>query len=222
MTTTRGRASRVAEYVTGRVERLQQRYRANTSAGAAELSRLRRGVGTPLGADLELLGIALADADASLFDSIGAPSDDPTPEEHAAYAAITLFALHQQSKREVSLHRRGYSMGRSARLLSARLDRDSTRQRFAALGTATTWEETVHHARGLIQQFRQHDIPLDYGQFARDLFELRIGDANHVRTRWGRDYYRLGDPADTPADTLEHTPDPPRVTSRATEGAETP
>ena len=110
----------------------------------------------------------------------------------AAFAAITLYAVHQQSRRETSLHRDGYSFGRSARLLAKHSNtREAVRARFAAVGTATSWDETLHHARGLVQQFRQYSIPLDYGQFARDLFDLQQPTtADRVRLRWGRDFFR--------------------------------
>ncbi len=196
MSTGQERAERVSRYVDKRVSSLQAGYRANTGAAVAALARLRRGVGTRPGSDLDLLDLALADAEESLFDDVHGLPDAPTPEEHAAYTAVTLYALHQQSRRDVALHRKGYSFGRSARLLTKRGNPDAVRARFAALGTSTTWDETAHHARGLIQQFRQHRIPLDYGQFARDLLDLRGPSADRVRMRWGRDFYRAHHPED--------------------------
>ncbi len=190
------RADRVEAYVSARVGGLQARYQANASAAVGDLARLRRGVGAPIGSDLELLGLALADSETSLFDGTRRLPDEPTAEEHAAYAAVTLFALHQQSRRDASMHRTGYSFGRSARLLGKRVDRDSVSRRFTALGTATTWDEAVQHARGLIQQFRQQRVPLDYGRFARDLFDLRAGRGDRVRMAWGRDFYRVKHPDD--------------------------
>lgn len=197
MTTTHhDRADRVEQYVLKRVEQLQIEYQRNTSSAVAALARLRRGVGTRFGSDLELLGLALSGAEESLFDDIRRLPDTPTAEEQAAYAAVTLYALHQQSRRDVSMHRRGYSLGRSSRLLDRKMRNESVKDRFAALGTATSWDEAVQHARGLIQQFRQHRIPLDYGRFARDLFELRGRYGDAVRMSWGRDFYRAHHPDD--------------------------
>ena len=201
MTSHRERAERLDRYVTTRVVQLQVGYLANLSSAVAALARLRRGVGSAFGSDLELLGLALAGAEESLFDDIRGLPDEPTADEQAAYTAITLYALHQQSRRDASMHRRGYSLGRSTRLLGRSVHAGAVQDRFAALGTATTWDETAHHARGLIQQFRQHRIPLDYGRLARDLFELRGRYADTVRMSWGRDFYRQHHPDDDAEET---------------------
>ncbi|WP_309064924.1 type I-E CRISPR-associated protein Cse2/CasB [Microbacterium sp.] len=218
MTMDQGRADRMAEYVASRVGRLQAGYRADRSDAVAALARLRRGIGRRPGEDIELFGLAFEnprteDGDAgSLFDELSLRGDGITREEEAAFTAITLFAMHQQSRREASMHRGGYSFGRSARLLGRHSgNRDAVRRRFTALGTATTWDETVHHARGLIQQFRQHKIPLDYGQFARDLFDLRGDRAERVRTSWGRDFYRTHHPKDDAPD--EGSPESDAITA---------
>lgn len=207
MTTSQRPKDRMAEYVANRVGRLQARYRADRSDAVAALARLRRGVGRRPGEQIELFGLAFENPQSeegpagSLFDELALRGDEATREEEAAFTAITLFAMHQQSRRDASMHRRGYSFGRSARLLGRHSgNRDAVRQRFNALGTAATWDETVHHARGLIQQFRQHKIPLDYGQFAKDLFDLRGEDAERVRTAWGRDFYRTHHPKDDALD----------------------
>lgn len=196
MTTHRDRAARVERFVEERVRALQNGYRGNHSDAVAALARLRRGVGIRVDADIELMGLALSGPSIELLDPARFVSDEPTSEERAAFAASTLYALHQQSRRDKSMHHRGYSLGRSARLLTRAVESGSVRQRFTALGTATTWDETVHHARGLIQQLRQHSIPLDYGRFARDLFDLHVGYGDRVRMSWGRDFYRLHDPDD--------------------------
>lgn len=184
------RPERVESFVDEQIQTLQRTYRSNSSAGTAALAILRRGVGTSPGTDMELLGLALSGPQTELVDPRRRLPDEPVPEERAAFAAVTLYAMHQQSRRDAAMHVRGYSLGRSTRLLARKVERESVRRRFIALGTATTWDETVHHARGLIQQLRQHSIPLDYGRFAADLFELHEGRGDAVRMRWGRDFYR--------------------------------
>ncbi|WGW11284.1 type I-E CRISPR-associated protein Cse2/CasB [Saxibacter everestensis] len=175
-------------FVAARATRLQEAYREDNATAVAQLAKLRRGVNQSLGADLELVGLTTV----GLYPDDVHLRDEPTNEEQAAYAAITLFALHQQGKRGLRMHQNGYSFGRSARLLGRKAgSRDAVRRRFNAMGTAITWAETLHHARGLIQQFRAHDIPLDYGRFAADLYRLHRPDlANAVRNAWGRDFYR--------------------------------
>ena len=180
--------------VAARVARLQDEYLNDTSHAVASLARLRRGVAAPPGADLELIGLTTA----NLYPEDERLPDEPTDAEHAVYTAICLFALHQQSHRSERMHRPGFGFGRSARILATRSGtEDAVRRRFTALGTATTWEEAVHHARGLVQQFRAFDVPLDYGRFARDLLGLRSPrGAARVRNAWGRDFYRTSEARD--------------------------
>ncbi len=184
----------VEAFVDQRVRVLQAGYLNDRSDAVAALARLRRGVGRPVDADMELPGLALSGSSIDLLAGRRFVSDEPQPEEKAAFAAITLYALHQQSRRDIPLHRYGYSLGRSARRLARAIGQDAVQRRFTALGTSTTWEESVHHARGLIQQLRQQKLPLDYGRFARDLYDLHVGRGDRVRMTWGRDFYRLQDP----------------------------
>lgn len=197
--TTRPRVD-VAAFVAGRVNALQEGYLRDDARAVGDLARLRRGVAIPPGRDIELTGLAIG----GLYDEDARLPDAPTAVEHAAYAAVTLYALHQQSQRGGRMHQAGYSFGRSARLLGTRAGADeAVRRRFTALGTATSWEETMHHARGLIQQFRAHDIPLDYARFARDLLFLRSNaTADRVRNAWGRDFYRIK-PVGRPEDAAD-------------------
>ena len=83
------------------------------------------------------------------------------------------------------------------------------RARFTAIGTASTWDETVYHARGIIQQLRAFAVPLDYGRFAGDLYLLRKpSSADRVRLAWGRDFYRVHHPEDDgETDSAETTTD---------------
>ena len=185
---------RLRDLVARRATGLQTAYRRDDSAAVAHLALLRRGVGQRPGQDFRLVPLTIA----GLHDNAPALPDEPTDEEHAAFTALTLFAVHQQSHRDGSMHRPGYSFGRSARLLGRRSgSRDAVRARFTAIGTASTWDETVHHARGIIQQLRAYAIPLDYGRFAVDLYLLRkTSSAERVRLVWGRDFYRVHHPED--------------------------
>lgn len=157
-----------------------------TSGTTAVLARLRRAVGKPPGWDPELWELTLADVPGRIG------SDAPTAQERAVHTAITLYAVHQQSRPE-TMHVRGYGLGRSVRLLASAAQAESAvRRRFDAAATATSVDEVVHHLRGLVTQLRSHRVPLDYGQLADDLLQLqdpRKVDA--VRLRWGRQYYRI-------------------------------
>jgi CRISPR system Cascade subunit CasB len=217
---------RLQRFVAYQASELQAAYRKDASDAVAVLAKLRRGVGKAPTDDVTIFGLVIEpflprrpraaasesaerEGTPSLYASYKDLPDEPTDVERSAFAALTLFALHQQSKRDEGMHRQHYSFGRSSRLLGRSTNApDAVRTRFSALATATTWDETVHHARGLIQQFRQHTVHLDYGQFARDLLELRsAATADAVRARWGRDFYRIRHPKDDdgPADDATTT-----------------
>jgi CRISPR system Cascade subunit CasB len=177
----------LAAFVAGRVTEWQRDYVRRRPDALAALARLRRGVGKPVGAIPELWRYTLAGLPVERDN----PGEDPTFGEQAAYTAMTLFAVHQQSRTQ-EMHQPGQSLGAAARQLRTRAaSADAVRRRFEALGTAESFDEVVHHARGLITQLRGHAIPLDYGQFASDLFYLQTRGRDRVRLRWGRDFYRI-------------------------------
>jgi CRISPR system Cascade subunit CasB len=180
----------VGTVVDSRLRALQEGLRANTSSSTATLARLRRGLGKPAGSIPEIWQITMSDE----FVPAGS-GDAPTPAETAAHVAMTLYAVHQQSAKD-RMHRRGYGLGRSARLLSRHVkgpdgETDPVRRRFQSLATADSLDELVHHARGLVQQFRPAAIPMDYGLFADQLviWQTSAG-ASRIRLQWGRDFYR--------------------------------
>lgn len=181
----------VGSVVDSRLRVLQEGLLANTSASVATLARLRRGVGKQPGSIPDIWQVTLADE----FVPAGS-GDSPTAAETAAHIAMTLYAVHQQSAKG-RMHQRGYGLGRSARLLRKQLkapdaETDPVRRRFQAIGTADSLEEVVHHARGLVQQFRSAAIPLDYGLFADQLSSWQTeAGAGRVRLQWGRDFYRV-------------------------------
>jgi len=185
-------AVEVGTHVSRKVRWLQEAYLRNEASAGSALARLRHGVTSAAGSDLELIEFTTA----GLYPDDVRMADAPTAAEHAAYTAITLYAVHQQSKRLKGMHivdpEHPFTIGRAARQLVASTGaEEAVRRRFVALGTASSWDEVVHHSRGLIQQLRANDIPLDYGRFARDLLRLRSGRyANDVRNAWGRDFFR--------------------------------
>lgn len=175
----------LGSFVSKRVTAWQRDYIRRRPDALSTLAQLRRGVGKEVGSLPDLWRFTLEGLP-------GKPeSDDPTYEERAAHTALTLFAVHQQSRRE-EMHLPGQSLGTAVRQLRSRsASDDAVRRRFEALGTAETFAEVVNHARGLINQLRAHSIPLDYGTFADDLFLLQTSADDQVRLRWGRDFYRV-------------------------------
>ena len=52
-------------------------------------------------------------------------------------------------------------------------------------------DEMSYHLRGLVQLFKSKDIPLDYPQLARDIYEFQFPNSrDQVRLRWGQAFYR--------------------------------
>jgi CRISPR system Cascade subunit CasB len=190
------------ELVGDRVTGLQARYLAGSSSGVGDLAALRRAVtGTP-GEDPRTWELTLADV------SPWARNDEPTAAELAAHAALTLYAVHQQSHGR-AMHVRGRGLGSAVRALGRQTNaEEAVRRRFEALGTAATFLELMQHARGLIRQLRSAGVPLDYGRMARDLLDWQDpGRTASVRLRWGRDYHRLRAEAPaTDAPTTEPSP----------------
>ena len=123
-------------------------------------------------------------------------SDAPTHEERAAHAALTLYAVHQQSRGQ-RMHVPGHGFGRAVRGLTARdsagqENEKPARRRFNAVMTASTFDEAVYHLRGLVTQLRAANVPLDYGMLADDLRIFQFpGGGDAVRRRWGRQYYQV-------------------------------
>ena len=119
-------------------------------------------------------------------------SDAPTPEETAVHIAMTLYAIHQQS-RSGPMHKPGFGFGRAAReLIGTENENPSARSRFNALVTASTIDELRSHLRSFVQLLRSKDIGFDYAAFADDLVMFRrSGGDKKVRRRWSRDFYNL-------------------------------
>ncbi|WP_394940223.1 type I-E CRISPR-associated protein Cse2/CasB [Psychromicrobium sp. YIM B11713] len=183
------RSVQLKRVVRKRVSELQDGYLRDRSAAVAQLAQLRSGVTKAIGEDFSLIGLTIAE----LYqdgDELGQEADFA---ERAAYAAITLYAVHQQSKRDRRMHREGgNSLGRAAGVLRVRSKNDeAVRRRFNSLATASTHEGTLHYARSLVQQFRAENISLDYVKFAEDLFWLQGTGASRVRRQWGIDFYRV-------------------------------
>lgn len=161
----------------------------------ATLAKLRRGIGKRPGELPELFEILLGDMPEELYSK----GDEPSYSEWAIYTALTLFALHQQGKdHPMSVSGKaenkniGNSLGTAVGYL-VKQDRArelAIKRRFDAVATANVFTEFAHHARGMIQLLKAADIAMDYPRFAEDLFWYQFDEKrNHIRLRWGEDYY---------------------------------
>ncbi|MBB5874338.1 CRISPR system Cascade subunit CasB [Allocatelliglobosispora scoriae] len=168
---------------------LQNNFLRERQEAIGALARLRRGIGREPGFDYTLDGY-LAVPDDLLGDWLpddGAASD----AEHAKHAAVTLYALHQQSRRErmhVDQRGLGTAIAELSRVVGST---DGVRRRFSTLGTAATFGEALYHLRSLVVMLREHRIALDYGLLADDLRTMRRpGGRAQVQAVWGREFFR--------------------------------
>ncbi|MGW4371515.1 type I-E CRISPR-associated protein Cse2/CasB [Nocardia takedensis] len=187
------REAALAEHVRSKVAVLQDRYRRRDGDALAAMANLRRGVTRAPGVDPALWELTLVGMPTLITDVWTRDERDgaATVWERAAYNAITLHAVHQQSRTE-RMHRTGSTFGAAVATLGQRAgSSDAVRARFHAVGVATDHDTRLVHLRGIITQLRSHDIPLDYARLAVDLACLDDGThPERVLLKWGRDYHR--------------------------------
>lgn len=183
--------------VTGqRVSKLQRDYldplsRSNSDA-VAGLARLRRCEADKPGADPTVWAITLADLPEELR-----CDDAASPAERSIFAALVLYAVHQQSQMG-EVHRQGISLGRAVQhLAAARATEGEPDQavirRLHQVVLANDESGRLYHLRGLVTLMRSEKTPiaLDYAKLAEDLWRLcdPSQDSTRVVARWGRDLY---------------------------------
>lgn len=206
------RRNELGDHVARTVGGLQARALSTTPQPEAisALARLRRGIGRAPGFDYTLEKYVQVPPDLLGYQ----PTDEPTAAEQAVHDAVTLYALHQQSRRE-RMHVDGRGLGQAlAELVRKSTGPDGVRRRFAALGTASSYPESIYHLRSLITMLREHQIPLDYGLLAEDLRTLQRPDGRpQIQAIWGREFFRSRSTTDadtsatdTAADTFEEDP----------------
>jgi len=176
---------------------LQNRYLHNEAQARGELAALRSAVAREPGEVPDTWELTQVEVP----DNAG---DAPTREEIAVHTAMTLYAVHQQS-RTVPMFRPGVGLGRAARELVGWDEKNpSVQKRFNALVTSTTVAELRHHLRGFVSLLRARDIALDHAMLADNIVHFqRPNGAKQVRLAWARQYYSLS-PAEN-ADAAPHT-----------------
>lgn len=171
---------------------LQDRYLGMRGEGQkaparGRLAELRRSAGsTPQQRPLALQEV-LDSLMPGLHDDDLGRGDAPSPSERAAFAAMTLFALHMQSAK-APMHVRGRSFGAAVGMLRTRTESGSLKPRFDAMLSSRDERSRLTHARSLITLLRGEKIGLDYGMLAADLRTLASAHRAGVLLRWGRDF----------------------------------
>lgn len=175
----------------------------------AALALLRRASLADLGRDPQVWS-AVVD---TVPPALRGPGDDPSRAEAAAFAALAMFAVHQQSQSDL-VHRRGHSLGAALGHLTQASSHSAAgmTRRFGALMTSESTEEMLHHLRSLISLLRTArrsdgtplNVRVDYGALACDLYLLMYPQrAPGVRLRWGRDFARVRPENTTPTPDTE-------------------
>lgn len=136
-----------------------------------------------------------------------------TREETAIFAAVRMYALHQQASDSCVFGRRNYSdkkdeetngreLFEALNLLKQGTDSHEALDRRvqALLGTnniSATIDQLIHLMQ--IIKSKKTGIQIDYARLAGDLyrFQLSYRQANEVRLRWGEQYYRTFKKLDT-------------------------
>ena len=179
-------AGRLVDRRIGGPRGLQARYLDNESRARGELAALRKGASRSPGELPEIWELTRVEVP----DGAG---DAPTWEEIAVHTAMTLYAVHQQSRTE-HMFSPGVGLGRAARRLIGPPDEEnpSARARFNALVTSTTVAELRHHLRGFVSLLRARGFALDHAMLADDVLRFQQpGGARSVRLNWARQYHSL-------------------------------
>lgn len=185
-------------YVHGRICSIQNDYLSASGKprGARKLATLRHALLMPMGSNADAWPLEFEGLPAKLVGR----SAEPSCAEIAVHAALTLYAVHQQGKTK-PMYAPGaeHSFGAALRQLVrcdkerySNLEEGEMPRKFRAFITADSMEETLHHARQLVQQLRADEIPVDYARFAAQLYTLQSPyTADKVRLAWGREYSRI-------------------------------
>lgn len=203
----RGKKAALRRHTAAKLKQLQDGLLDGRSTAKADAARLRRAVGKPAGSVPEVWDITLGGIPETLLGR----TDDPSYAETSVHTALALYAIHQQS-RPAGMHRAGWGLGDAVRALighdsSGDYESSPVIRRFNAVATADSVEELSTHLRGLVTQFRAHDIPLDYEKLAGELYDFHYPDSrDRVRLTWGRELYATW----TPRPERESTPGTPR------------
>lgn len=175
----------VEAFTRKKITRLLSQSKENTKA----LAELRRGIGKIPGEIPQLWGYYLESMPEEFYGDT-----EPSRAEWAVYAALTLFALHQQGKDPQinPMQKDGQSLGAALScLVHGENDRERIIRRFNTIATASSVEELFHYMRSAVQLLRGESIGLDYSKLAGDIYCFQFAElTSNVQLKWGQDFYR--------------------------------
>ncbi|WP_406454017.1 type I-E CRISPR-associated protein Cse2/CasB [Streptomyces sp. NBC_00876] len=191
---------RVERLAGERISAFQRGYLAGEPSAVAALARLRRGAGQDAGSLPDLWSLV----DISPLHEPCEGARDLTERElvraeDALHTALTLWALHQQSRREAGMHQRnsrgkprgvGAAVRRMMNMLKPGEIDEPLRKRLVRVGTAPDLPTLAQRLRDIVLLLRREQFPLDYALLAGQLYEWqRPGGPDGMRREWGRSFH---------------------------------
>ncbi|MEV5830497.1 type I-E CRISPR-associated protein Cse2/CasB [Spirillospora sp. NPDC052242] len=150
-----------------------------------DLAALRAGLGRPAGDVPRMWRFYTCPIDDRL-----AQVGEVSIEQQAEHAALALYGLHQQSKKK-SMHHPKVPLGKALYLLraSSRFSAQAVDARVNAAATTTGPAPLLMRLRGLIDQLRVIDQPLDYDGLMQLIHDWHYEDGRRrARRRWAVEY----------------------------------
>ncbi|MFI6646324.1 type I-E CRISPR-associated protein Cse2/CasB [Streptomyces sp. NPDC050529] len=192
---------RVEQLAGERVAAYQRGYLADESNAVAALARLRRGAGQEAGRLPDLWNLVDTSPLHEPFKGARELSEQELVRaEEALHAALTLWALHQQSRRDARMHQldsRGKPRGVGAavrRMMKPGEIDEPLRKRLVRVGSAQDLPTLAQRLRDIVLLLRREQLPLDYALLAGQLYEWqRPGGPDDVRREWGRSFHAWHD-----------------------------
>ncbi|WP_328335823.1 MULTISPECIES: type I-E CRISPR-associated protein Cse2/CasB [unclassified Streptomyces] len=202
---------------------LQSGYLGDQSFAVGALARLRRGAGKEFSQVPDLWGLVdTGGLHTTPGEGVWPLSEvELTRGEDALHVALTLWALHQQS-RGTPMHRthassslRGLGAGVRALMPPGKAGDtteagEAVRKRLVRSGTAPGLTVLSQRLRDIVVLLRGRAIPLDYAQLAGQLYRWQEpGGRDVVRREWGRSFhsYRPPQKAGTGTPASDHLTD---------------
>lgn len=191
---------RITRLAADQIAALQRGYLADQSHAVAALARLRRGAGREAGQLPDLW--ALIDTGPLHHTPDGARplgESELVRAEDALHIALTLYALHQQSRRSGMYQadrpdrRRGLGAAVRRMMKPGEID-EPVHKRLVRAGTAPDLAVLAQRLRDIVVLLRREDIELDHALLAGQLYTWqRPGGADTVRREWGRSFHAWHD-----------------------------
>ncbi|GAA1042268.1 hypothetical protein GCM10009566_43190 [Streptomyces murinus] len=205
---------RVTDLASAHLAALQRGYLDDQPHAVAALARLRRGAGREAGQLPDLWTLtdtgplhATPDGARPLSES------ELVRAEDALHVALTLYALHQQSRRtgmyQADRPGSGRGLGAAVRRMMKPSEIDEpVHKRLVRAGTAPDLTVLAQRLRDIVVLLRREDIALDHALLAGQLYTWqRPGGADLVRREWGRSFHAWhenpNDRATAPASAAE-------------------